>query len=720
MRLHIIKSLLIGTVLAVLPQVSFASTSITIDSLVRFTGPTINANVGGAVVLGDVNGDGYDDMVMGAYIDGDSVPGSAYLIYGTADQASSLTISAANAITFSGTSADDQVGTSLAMGDLNNDGFDDIVIGAKKDDTSATDAGRVSIVYGGATTLSATAISNLPGLTGENASDLAGSSVAVGDLNNDGFDDIVIGAPQNADGQNMAGAVYVVYSSATELTGNTSLSSVVELYGSGDNGGNGGQAGTAVATGDINGDGAADILVGTPYANPAGLSSAGWVKVIYGSTTQLTSSSLISQGLLITGETAYDEFGSNVATGDINNDGYDDLFMAAPANTDGGAPSGAVYVVYGSSSTLSNGPASSAIEITGTIANEMLGIGMAVTDTNNDGIGDLLLGNNTSSGVTGMIYVIYGQTGHLSSSTVVTAANNSFSSTTTTGDQFGRSIAVGDVNGDGFGEILIGSRGYQFLGHEGAVYLAYTSFDGDHDGVLGTEGLMNTGTDCNDADATVSANQTYYPDVDGDGLGDSTSTPESVCSSTPSTGFVSDSSDTNDTMPDGTNLVSIESGPAGTIIVTDQTGEHTYTIYASTSTKDTDVEQYEDTGYGIVRHKKGKKVYLVNLFTGAITDTVTIKKAGFSKSDMLLKDLRNNNKDEVIVTGKTKAKVTVVIVKVNSATGALRKTDSEKILNKKVAVTKTKATSTKIKLRSSKGKTLEVFNVTKKYTLKHI
>lgn len=336
---------------------------------------------------------------------------------------------------------------------------------------------------------------------------------------------------------------------------------------------------------------------------------------------------------------------------------------------------------------------------------------------------------------------------------------------TTANDQLGTRVATGDLNNDGFSEILAGAKGYTGGESNGAVYIGYLYIDADGDGAVSFAGLLSTidssfTVDCDDTNASILEGLTLYADVDGDTLGDPNSS-ISTCSATD--GYVENADDTNDTIPnngieidgdgidnDGDSLIdenntiadngehpyygslsptdtaavsenitSVVGSENGMITVTYEDGSvYDYDIYDSTASSDTNVKQYQTTGYAIVLHKKGKKVYLVNLYNGDIADKVTIKKAGFTKAAMVLKDLRSNNKNEVVVTGKKKAKVTLAIVKVNVDAATLKKSDSETITNNKVVVTKTKATSKKIKLRSAKNKALVTFKVTKKYKLK--
>ena len=316
--------------------------------------------------VGDVNGDGVDDVIVAApFTDG----GGAYVVYGRTDTSLGnvdLDVLAGptpdNTVGFKITAeaADDFAGWSVsAAGDVNGDGIDDMIIGALTG--VATDyAGAAYVVYGEAGGLSAVDLSKLGGsnpgdpkgfkITGEAANNFAGYSVsAAGDVNGDGIDDVIVGALGN--GADYAGAAYVVYGAAGGLTA-VDLADVA--LGSGgfkmvgeaayDN------AGYVVSgAGDVNGDGVDDVIVGA-----IGGGSYGGAYLVYGaagglSTVELGELAQSSSGFKIFGGAQSDGVGFSVsAAGDVNGDGFDDLTVGA-AGTDAGT--GAAYVVYGDAFT---------------------------------------------------------------------------------------------------------------------------------------------------------------------------------------------------------------------------------------------------------------------------------------------------------------------------------------------------------------------------------
>ena len=168
------------------------------DTLNVFTGEESGDYFGWSVAsAGDVNGDGFDDLIVGAYLNdaGGTAAGRAYVFSGQTGD---------TLYVFTGKAAGDQFGWSVASaGDVNNDGFDDLIVGAFRNDAGGTDAGRAYVFSGQSG-------DTIYVFTGEAAGDFFGRSVAsAGDLNNDGFDDLIVGASFNDAAGFNAGRAYV-------------------------------------------------------------------------------------------------------------------------------------------------------------------------------------------------------------------------------------------------------------------------------------------------------------------------------------------------------------------------------------------------------------------------------------------------------------------------------------------------------------------------------
>jgi hypothetical protein len=249
----------------------------------------------------------------------------------------------------------DMSGSALAAGDINGDGRDDLIIGALNGDPAGgADAGKTYVIYGsGSLPATIDLNSQSAGLTvyGDDASDNSGLAVAAGDVNGDGRDDLIIGAPRaDPAGGATAGETYVIYGggSLPATIDLNSQSAGLTVYGDDayDN------SGWCVAAGDINGGGRDDLIIGAYWADPAGGANAGETYVIYGGGSLPATIDLNSQsaGLTVYGDDAGDASGQAVAAGDINGDGRDDLIIGAYlADPAGGATAGETYVIYGGS-----------------------------------------------------------------------------------------------------------------------------------------------------------------------------------------------------------------------------------------------------------------------------------------------------------------------------------------------------------------------------------
>ncbi|HYJ31847.1 MAG TPA: FlgD immunoglobulin-like domain containing protein [Candidatus Binatia bacterium] len=397
---------------------------------------------------GDVNGDGYDDVIVGAYSNGTGglFAGRAYVYYGGpgADAVADLTLTAA--------AAGDQFGQSVSgAGDVNGDGYADVIVGAPNNDAGGANAGRAYVYYGGP---SADAVADLT-LTGAAASDFFGLSASgAGDVNRDGFDDVIVGANANDQGGVDAGRAYVYY-------GGPGADAVADLTLTGAAAGD--RFGNAVSgAGDVNGDGYADVIVGANNNDAAG-TNAGRAYVYYGGPGPDAVADLT-----LTGVSSSDFFGISVSgAGDVNGDSYADVIVGASTNDQGGVDAGRAYVYYG-------GPGADAVPdltLTGAAAGDLLGQSVSgAGDANGDGYADLVVGapQNDAGGVdAGRTYVYYGGPG-------VDAVPDLTLTGAAAGDNFGWSVSGGDVNRDGHADVIVGAWGNDARGNAAGRAYVFT------------------------------------------------------------------------------------------------------------------------------------------------------------------------------------------------------------------------------------------------------
>jgi hypothetical protein len=377
-------------------------------------------------------------------------------------------------------------GVALATGDLNADGYQDLIVGAPRASVIGTEqAGMVFIFFGSSLGWP----SNISPLGSRHptgppviflASPLLGSetfrgervghfgaTLVTGDFNGDGVLDLAVGAPEAAlTGVRGSGAVTVFYSqSSIGIPNNVSPGGRVHPRGGRTNqlmmpvvaadfmrGEEDAHFGHAIASGDIDGDGYDDLIVGAPDASPRGVDGAGLVHVFYGTANGIKSNispagvptpeggryTVLSQAKLGTNSFRGEPrggFGGAVATGDINGDGYDDLAIAAPhADPIGVKDAGVVQVYYGSAEG---------------IANNIIPAGRVLPDA---GVGTILVQPWVSKDT-----------------------QRSYP-----GAFFGAALAIGDINGDRFADLIIGAPGTDLRGikDSGLVYIFYGSRDG--------------------------------------------------------------------------------------------------------------------------------------------------------------------------------------------------------------------------------------------------
>ena len=464
-----------------------------------FNGPSANIYSGRAITTGDFNDDGKTDIAIGAALasTNGSSSGAVYIAYGSDTPFTSdfelSSIDSLTGFTVKSIDQNDQIGSSLATGDINGDGIDDLIIGSTNAGAgSATGPGHVYIIFGKNTTYSdAFSLSALDGtngfkLTGEINGNRFGQAVAAGDVNNDGYDDILIGAINYNDVNgiyNADGAVYLFYGKSSGFSSSSSIANEMDnsrasrfkerasL-----------KLGSQIEIKDINNDNYEDIIIGAENSSRNG-GASGSVFVVYGTNTIFSSTENIEtivsngEGLIIKGASSSNRIGTSVSSGDVNNDGINDiLFGAATLNK--------AYVVYGKSnlpSTIEMSAFADSIGFTieSDIAGQRIGYSIASGDLNGDSIDDVLIGayySDINGTDTGTSYIVFGKkssfdeginlTNLKAQEGIVIYGINNY-------DRIGEKVAVGDVNNDGKADALIGSSGSDPNGSSSGAVFAY-------------------------------------------------------------------------------------------------------------------------------------------------------------------------------------------------------------------------------------------------------
>ena len=408
--------------------------------------------------------------------------------------------------------------------DLNGDGIADLVIGARLDDTAAVNAGAVYVFFGTSTPgalIDTTAANADVRIYGQKANDNFGASVAGGDVDGDGQDDLIVGADLvDYPGAIDAGCVYVFHG---PLTSGTEISAIgAQAKVAGDVSVPGDRFGAFVEAADMDGDGRRDLIASAPrhdHASPV-LADSGCLYLFQG-LASLAGLSAPAAAVQIDGEFASQRLGDVVACGDLDDDGLDDLVVCAK----GGDPAlpaflqtiGRAYVVLGSSGLASGTAADADAVFTGETVSDQFGASAAVGDVNGDGVADLVVGaplNDYYDVDVGRVYAFLGGPGFAGRG----AADADFKiSGVATHNSFGTTVVAGDVNGDGISDLLVGAPQADYFNDDnGRAYLFLGALTVADDFATNADATINGEPAMGDALGTAVA----LADLDGDGLAD--------------------------------------------------------------------------------------------------------------------------------------------------------------------------------------------------------
>lgn len=436
-----------------------------------------------SLASGDFDGDGVADVVIGAPFtnepSGREGAGAAYVLFSSSlQEAVDLEETEAD-ITVYGAQEGDNLGYSVLAGDVNGDGLDDLILGAPGVTAGAdprTDQGRVYVLFGGAGLKGVLDLTDEPWdfvVTGAEGFSRLGHATAVGDVNDDGVLDLLLGAPfagrqpgsEPGSPRTTVGEVYVIFGSS-ELRGEVETTfAEQDLTLSGNQ--EFGQFGVSLASADVNDDGKEDVIVGSPRADVGSDRRAAGATYIFLGEKDLLGKLSIADGeqdVTILGSTELDNLGFPITTGDFNGDGTADLALGVKqADSKGMSESGGVNIIFGGSDLegdIDLAEDDADVTVLPEFAGQLMPSSLAAADLDGDGADDLIIGSSLGippGGLrhAGRVYIVLGSSDLPATLDTATGEQTLTVTGIDENDRLGAVVAAGAVSDDGLPDLLI-------------------------------------------------------------------------------------------------------------------------------------------------------------------------------------------------------------------------------------------------------------------------
>ncbi|MBK9128831.1 MAG: VCBS repeat-containing protein [Phycisphaerales bacterium] len=484
------------------------------DAGSTYRGPAAGVDWARPVASGDLDGDGYDELIISASKSWGGFTSRVYVIRGgpDADRRGIVDLSgvAADQVII-GATVDDNLGASIATGDVNGDGVDDLLLCASNASSGAlTNCGIAYLIYGGpdffaqsTRPLSVASNWDLRIIGPESGADMGGSSLfggldaqaaAIGRLDADAYGDIALGAHLANGGGSDSGRAYIVFGGPFPSGFTLDLGSggfpLVRIDGRATYD----ELGTVVRTGDITGDGIDELILGVQYASRGLFTSDGAVYIFRGRAAwpALWRLNQTPADMTLIGRRKNDELGASLAVADFTGDGIADLASAAPGAEMGTLNDqrgdGFIYGLVGSTSyqtgtySIDYGVVTPNFLLIGDFQ-ENLGMLVTAGDFNDDGIADIAAGEWFGEAASnGVVEVLYGRP-FAPGATFNAGVNTDLRIVGAPNDRISFSLASADTNGDGRDEVVFGTPFNN--GDRGTVYvMTHIQGDADLDGDL--------------------------------------------------------------------------------------------------------------------------------------------------------------------------------------------------------------------------------------------